>query len=183
MRTNLIIVDDFYTNPDQVRSFALSQDFSVKGNYPGVRTKPFLNDSVKTVISSIVRSSAGNVTNWHDYEGGYCGCFQLCTSADRTWIHADTFNTWAAVCYLTPNAPISGGTAIYKHKASGEMICTGESHEASDMTKWDMVDRIGNLYNRLVLYRGDLFHASIDYFGSSFEDGRLFQTFFFDTEF
>ena len=35
MRQNIIIVDDFYNNPDQVREFALSQEFDVTGNYPG----------------------------------------------------------------------------------------------------------------------------------------------------
>jgi len=38
------------------------------------------------------------------------------------------------------------------------------------------------MFNRLVLYRGDLFHASVDYFGSDLNDGRLIQTFFFSTE-
>jgi hypothetical protein len=52
-----------------------------------------------------------------------------------------------------------------------------------DMTQWELVDRIGNLYNRLILYRGDLYHTSLDYFGRDLETGRLFQTFFFNTEF
>ena len=55
--------------------------------------------------------------------------------------------------------------------------------ESGDMTKWELVDRIGNVYNRLVLYRADLFHSSLDYFGNSKEDGRLFQTFFFSSEY
>jgi hypothetical protein len=50
------------------------------------------------------------------------------------------------------------------------------------MTKWEMVDFIGNKYNRLVIYQGDLFHSSLDYFGTDINNGRLFQTFFFDTE-
>ena len=50
------------------------------------------------------------------------------------------------------------------------------------MTKWELVDRIGNKYNRLIMYRGDHFHMSLDYFGQDLYDGRLFQTFFFDTE-
>jgi len=45
-----------------------------------------------------------------------------------------------------------------------------------------LVDQIANVYNRLVLYRGDHFHMSLDYFGQGLEDGRLFQTFFFNTE-
>lgn len=43
MRVNLLIIDDFYNNPEEVRAFALAQDFSVKGNYPGERTESFLN--------------------------------------------------------------------------------------------------------------------------------------------
>jgi hypothetical protein len=51
------------------------------------------------------------------------------------------------------------------------------------MDDWEEVDRFGNIYNRLVLYRGNLYHASVDYFGTTPEDGRLFQTFFFNTEY
>ena len=54
--------------------------------------------------------------------------------------------------------------------------------DGQDYTKWELVDTIGNIYNRLVLYPGDLFHASLDYFGKDLETGRLFQTFFFNTE-
>ena len=37
MRVNTLIVDDFYVNPNEVREFALSQDFKVEGN-PGVKS-------------------------------------------------------------------------------------------------------------------------------------------------
>jgi hypothetical protein len=46
-----------------------------------------------------------------------------------------------------------------------------------------MTAKVGNIYNRLVLYRGDMFHSSLDYFGKDLKDGRLFQTFFFNTEY
>jgi hypothetical protein len=39
-RRSLIIIDDFYPDPDGVRAVALRADFSVKGNYPGLRTRP-----------------------------------------------------------------------------------------------------------------------------------------------
>lgn len=181
MKLNLIIAEDFYDNPDEVRSFALSQSFDTRGNFPGARTQPFLNDSIKTTISNLVALS-GPVTNW--YEDQKCtGTFQLCTASDRTWIHADSYNTWAGVCYLTPNAPLSAGTSLYRHKATGNREKIDVDYEPYDYTKWDVVDRIGNVYNRIILYRGNLFHASVDYFGSTPEDGRLFQTFFFDTEY
>jgi hypothetical protein len=59
----------------------------------------------------------------------------------------------------------------------------GASYEAQDITKWDLMDTIGNRYNRLVLYRGDMFHSSLNYFGSTPQDGRLFQLFFFSTQY
>ena len=46
MRTNLIITDNFYGDPDSVRKFALTQSFDVKGNYPGSRTKSFLTSDL-----------------------------------------------------------------------------------------------------------------------------------------
>jgi len=179
MRVNLLIADDFYNNPDEVREFALEQDFSVKGNYPGSRTESFLNEDTIKGIQEIVMPFAGNIVDWGQ---PYSGCFQMCTAQDRTWIHADVNNTWAGVLYLTPDAPLSGGTALYRHKQTGDVIDKGELYESYDYTKWDVTDQVGNIYNRLVLYRGDLFHASVDYFGSDNQDGRLIQTFFFSTE-
>lgn len=175
----MLVVDDFYANPDNVRAFALSQEFSIKGNFPGSRTKSFLTDDIKAAINYAVQF-AGPVTDWFE-ESGYTGSFQIATAQDRTWIHSDHYNMWAAVCYLTPDAPYTAGTALYRHKETGEYRRTTTDHEGYDYTKWDLFDRIGNKYNRLVLYRGDLFHASLDYFGDNLQNGRLFQTFFFNT--
>lgn len=186
MKTKLIITDDFYKNPDAVRAYALSQPFEVRGNYPGLRTKPYLPNDVKDAIQHIVYNAGGKVTDWFENGLGYTGAFQICTSQDRTWIHADSFNTWAAVCYLTPDAPLSSGTALYRHKASGEYEKTNNEQphlDGNDYTKWERTDYVANKYNRLVVYRGNLYHASLDYFGNNYQNGRLFQTFFFNTEY
>ena len=109
MEVNVIIIDNFYTNPEEVREFALSQDFSVRGNYPGNRTVSFLDDELKDYINRIVSPHAGNVIYWADEgEETYTGAFQLTTAEDRTWIHADQTTGWAGVCYLTPNAHTLG---------------------------------------------------------------------------
>jgi hypothetical protein len=180
MNVSLIIIDNFYSNPDAVRNFALSQDFNVKGNYPGGRTKPFFTDDVRAAIEYQMQF-AGKITNTYE-SSGYTGAFQIATAQDRTWIHSDPHNMWAGVCYLTPDAPLSGGTGLFRHKATGEYNKVTTDHEGYDYTKYELVDRVGNRYNRLVIYRGDLFHASLDYFGDNLQNGRLFQTFFFDTE-
>jgi hypothetical protein len=184
MKTNMIVIDEFYNNPDDVRQFALSQEFDVTGNWPGTRTKTFINESTKETIQKILQDVSGNVTDWQANDG-YTGSFQLTTSMDRSWIHADSYNTWAGVLYLTPDAPLSGGTGIFRYKKTGSMMEDGTdlSGVTQDMTKWELVDRVGNIYNRLVLYRGNNYHMSLDYFGKDKEDGRLFQLFFITTEY
>ena len=116
MRINSLIVDDFYSNPEEVRDFALSQDFGVNGNYPGHRTVSFLDDNLKNALQELVRPFAGEVTYWG---GDYSGSYQYTTAEDRSWIHSDSTTGWAAVLYLTPNAPLSSGTGLYKHKETG----------------------------------------------------------------
>lgn len=191
MKVQSLVIDDFYKNPDEVRSFALKQNFGESGNYPGKRTSSFITESIKKSIQEIIFPFAGNITWWGDAS---TGAFQFATAADRSWIHSDDTTDWAGVLYLTPEAPISAGTGILKHKSSGLTRWKNKENpgqipddvpfikDCQDMTKWEMVDRFGNVYNRLVLYRGDLFHTSLDYFGSDLQDGRLFQTFFFSTE-
>jgi len=191
MRINSIVVDDFYINPWQVRDFALKQEFAVRGNYPGQRTVSFLNDSLKTTIQSIVGPHAGKVTAWSEDE--YTGSYQYTVATDRSWIHSDSTTDWAGVCYLTPDAPLSSGTGLFRHKETGRRAYDYKTEkpedameawdECQDMTKWEMVDRIGNIFNRLILYRADNFHVSLDYFGKNLYDGRLFQVFFFNTEY
>jgi len=187
-----IIVDDFYDDIDAVREMAMKLEFGVPGNYPGRRTDPVWTESTKKLIQDIIRPIAGKITYWPDT---YTGAFQYTTSRDRSWIHADSGTTWAGVLYLTPDAPLSAGTGLYKHKETGHerapinpdgsintKLLDEINKDSQDMTKWELVDRIGNKYNRLILYRGDLFHMSLDYFGQDIKDGRLFQTFFFSTE-
>lgn len=192
MRVNSIVIDDFYDNPYEVREFALEQDYGVIGNYPGFRTKSFLSDDIKNAIGDVLRPFAGEVTSWG---GDYSGSFQYTLASHRSWIHADSYTEWAGVLYLTPDAPITAGTGIFKHKETGLMSWDYKDRgpdynndqsphirHPHDYTKWDMVDRFGNIFNRLVMYRADLYHVSLDYFGQTLEDGRLFQVFFFNTE-
>jgi len=195
MALTSLVIEDFYINPHEVREFALSCDYKIKGNFPGARTIPHVNPGVKEYIAKHLRPTCGEITYWPEGDKSYCGAFQYTTAKNRSWIHADQTTTWAGVLYLTPDAPVSGGTGIFRHKATGlyqapknqdgtyNSEIMGKIYEdAQDMTKWEMVDFIGNKFNKLILYRGDLFHSSLDYFGKDINDGRLFQTFFFNTE-
>jgi len=193
MQTNLIITDDFYNNPDETREWVLEQPFDVRGNFPGQRTKPVHEWDLEETIARIIKPHGGAITYFND---PYTTAFQYTTAADDSWIHADHTTTWAGVCYLTPNAPAGGGTGIFRHKETGweyaqklkdgtyDPVASAKTdNDARDYSKLDMTAMVGNVYNRLVLYRGDMFHRSLEYFGKDKYDGRLFQTFFFNTEY
>ena len=49
-----------------------------------------------------------------------------------------------------------------------------------DSTKFDTVDVIGNVFNRLVLFKSTIIHSAGEYFGNTKQNGRLVQLFFFN---
>lgn len=57
MRVNALIIDDFYSNPEEVREFALEQEFKVRGNYPGMRTEPLLMRTLKRLLNLLLLHS------------------------------------------------------------------------------------------------------------------------------
>tara|TARA_Y100001970_G_C14207097_1_gene844722 strand:- start:1513 stop:2187 length:675 start_codon:yes stop_codon:yes gene_type:complete len=186
MRTNLLVVDGFYHNVDDTRKFALDQEFDVIGNYPGKRTKPFNNESTKDKIQNFIYPHGGEVTDWLEDEDQYCGSFQMSYATDRSWIHTDDHNNWAGVLYLTPDAPTTSGTGFYRSKINGSIYGKNDDvmgDYAQDKTQWDLIGEVHNLYNRLVLFRADQWHTSMEYFGNNNENGRLTQVFFFSTEY
>jgi len=193
----LIVIDNFYNNPYDVREFILTQDFTVKGNYPGKRTISFATEQLKEQIQKYVLPFSGKITEFpipkedkSDASGIYNGSFQYTTSRDRSWVHIDGYNNWAGVLYLTPDAPLSSGTSFYKFydgtSCTRDMEILENKKEidmySQDLTKWNKVDQVGNVFNRLILFNSNRFHMSMDYFGNCKENGRLFQVFFFSTE-
>ena len=42
-----------------------------------------------------------------------------------------------------------------------------------DMTKWEFIENTSNVFNRLIIYRANNFHVSMNYFGKDINDGRL----------
>jgi hypothetical protein len=194
---DLIVIDNFYNNPYDTRDYILSQEFSVRGNYPGQRTISYASQELKEIIQKYIEPFSGKIIDFPipNEDGSnsdkiYNGSFQYTTSRDRSWIHIDGFNNWAGVLYLTPNAPLSSGTAFYKFhdgtfcKRDMEILENKLETDkfSQDLTKWKMVDQVGNVFNRLILFNSNRFHMSMDYFGDSKENGRLFQVFFFSTE-
>src|SRR5690606_12730636 len=99
-KPEIIIVDNFYKDPDVVRNYALSQElFEEKEFYKGKRTKKsYVPDWIKEEFETLLGKKITEFV-------GATGIFQYCTSQDALVYHYD-LQEYAAMVYLTPNAPI-----------------------------------------------------------------------------
>lgn len=190
------VVDDFYADPDKVRDYALSQVFFEGEGAVGWRTrKQFLFDGLKEQFEKIINKKildhTEQNTGW--YDRGINGRFQACEAGTKMVFHCDS-QQWAAVLYLSPDAPPQSGTSFYRHKetkvrhsseiawGTGDEFRTFNQKTFVDPTPFERVDTVGNVYNRLVLFDGKLIHSGNDYFGWDIPSSRFFQIFFFDVE-
>jgi hypothetical protein len=180
----IIVADEFLNDPDSVRVLALQQKF-VKMHSAGVRTEArFLH--VAPFREEFERILGRSLTNWDDNLAN--GRFQCCFASDAIPYHSDS-QSFAGVLFLTPDAPIEAGISFFRGRLGGLrrrssdprlMELTFGGGAEFDRGRWEVIDSIGNIYNRLVLFDAHLAHGASAYFGSTIFDGRLFQNFFFN---
>jgi hypothetical protein len=195
---NLIVIDDFYENPLEVRNFALNLNFYENEYHPGGRTdKQYLTDHYDKI--KMYLQPFGCVE--HIFSTTRCsGTFQYNIASDKSWIHTDSveevpedYESWAAIIYLTPNSPYSAGTGFFKFcdgtitndeiELMNNRSIIQQSAREYKTNKWRMVSSVGNVFNRFILFKSDQLHMSLDYFGTDKYDGRLIQVFFLCVKF
>lgn len=179
---SFVVIDNVYEDPDAVRRFALEQMFVEHKEYhKGCRTdKVFRFPGLKELFESRLGAT---IKSWETY--GTNGCFQYCIAGDQLVYHYDQ-QEYAGVLFLTPDAPPNTGSSFYRSKYTHKMKVSNEEHGTVfrngflDSTEFDLVDTVGNVYNRVVLFDAKMIHSASCYFGTNKENGRLFQLFFFD---
>ncbi len=200
MDNRVVIVDDFYANPDAVRRRALASDYAniEPTDYPGFASRLVLEvDALKRAFSDVLGTDL-YVDDIRFTWGGFRSI--TVDTGSRPKVHADTAIDWAGMVYLTPGLPPSAGTGLYRHRASGftspptdrEARALGYADasefedqviqpDKADLSKWEEIGRIAPVYNRLVLFRGgEQYHAPLAGHGSSPGNGRLTHNFFFN---
>lgn len=190
------VVEDFYDNPKEIRQFALEQVYFPDEGSVGSRTrKQFMFEGVKEKFESIMQKKICDHTdNGHGfYDNGINGRFQTCHAGTPLVYHCDS-QQYAAMIYLTPDAPPECGTSFFRHRetkirhnseidwGSDQGNKVFNQHTFLDRTPYELIDTIGNVFNRLVIFDGGLIHAASEYFGWDISSGRLFHMFFFDVE-
>jgi hypothetical protein len=91
----------------------------------------------------------------------------------------DTWNSvgvhgWAGLIYLNRAAPLTGGLHLWQNRDPAHNF---DWMSAPD--NWLLQDSFANVFNRLLLVRGDVPHSGADGWANSMDGGRLYQTFFF----
>lgn len=189
---SVVVVDDFYENPDEVRRYALSQEFKEDERYhKGLRTSGFIPSWAADRFAGLLGVSGVDFV-------GASGVFQYCASKDKVVYHYDS-QQYAAMVYLTPDAPLRSGTETFRSNITGlygkaspeDAVRLGKDISELDSSSFggnnfydrhnmELVDSLANVYNRCVIFNAQLIHAAGGYFGSGKEDSRLFHLYFFN---
>lgn len=172
MLQDIIVIDDFFKDPDDIVEFANQQVFEendftkTKSYWQGLRTSRLhtidIDKSNKITNEFFERIFYDNFKKCVKYSLN-CNCnaefyFHKSPSTlnfTHKWVHKDV-SIYAGVVYLNKNPPDNSGTFIIKK---------------------DEIIRIENKYNRLVLYNSDYLHSPMGGFGEG-ENSRLTLTIF-----
>ncbi len=197
---NIIVVDDFYQNPDAVRALALNADYRdvTKLNYPGFQS---VNSYSSTKIIDKIAGILGCELEV-DSEKHTFGKFRIMLKegGSQLKVHLDGHADWTGVLYLSNPNSFSGGTGFYRHKKTGlegpvsperlkDFSYSDWQHLEKDLIEkdtlnpeaWEETAFVGMKFNRLVLFQGNkIFHCHTESFGTNKIDGRMTQNFFFN---
>lgn len=197
----MIIVDDFYDDPDLIRHFALKQEYykGERGSWPGLRS-PYINEINLDLFENLKKKL---LLIFRDY--GYSDFIEVQTTfqlIDETygtgWVHDDDPKlNIAGLIYLNPTAPESGsGTTLYEdnNDFDGEkyadafmedvLISSDEDRKKFNKLRQEQKSQfkptvtIENVYNRCIIFDTRQWHSADGFFGKDKENTRLTQVFF-----
>src|SRR5205814_349065 len=109
---------NFYAKPEAVRQRALQSQYAdiTPTDYPGYASKLRLQNAALQQRFSVLVGAEICVDSRFTWGG-----FRFITEASGklSKVHADAAIDWAGMVYLTPGAPMSTGTALFRHKETG----------------------------------------------------------------
>lgn len=196
MNLGLIVIDDFYDDPDSIRELALSCEYFEDkksigykfGNapWPGKMSKKTYAPSwVDAKISKVLNK---NIRQLRQID---TGAFRISKEGTQSsnMLHADATDPsyYAGVVYLSKDREDTPGTIFYKQKSTNSDKALSQAHfdqiikddEFNQLDKW-MIHTVSNIvYNRFLLYPANKFHGIGPVFGDTDENARMVQIFNF----
>ncbi len=200
MFQTMIVIDDFYAEPEKVRQSALGMTYPEPVGtvyYPGRTSQEFmLPPNCDEMFRFILREK---VTGVMKRNHGHFR-FSLAGAHRPAEVHIDPGMTWAGIVYLTLDKDCQGGTDLFRHKRYGTDRAPTTDEEAQriygmdtckevvrkliyddghHLDRWDHLTTIPMKFNRCALFRPWMWHTSGVDFGDTIENGRLVQLLFF----
>jgi len=181
------IVDRFFDNPSAIRTFALSQSFKSDegGEWPGYRTQNLISISPVIFHNICQKILSLFYTKKQEYFYEASACFQIIDkNFESGWVHKDN-SIITTIIYLTPES--NSGTSLYiKNKIDYNDITYNTDKKDSyksglnngilrDLNNQNYSEtlNVGGLFNRMLSFDGNMYHAAHDFFGDSKEESRL----------
>ncbi len=194
MYRSLLIVDDFFVEPQRLRTDALALDYP---EVTGVRTFPGRTSSRALApqgFDQVASSLLGERVVAHDGPGAFhLHCrVTLAGEEGRYHVHVDPSGlAWVGVIYLSLPEHCRGGTAFYRHRGLGldrtphrpealqglgvTSIAELLRRDGPDAAAWEELMTVPMRYNRAIFYRPWLWHSAGPAFGDRPENARLIQ--------
>jgi hypothetical protein len=193
----VIVKDNFYKNPEKVIEISRKAEYYEPIHVTGYRSKMVYHEpKIKLKLENILGIK---INRWDtdplEENGVFYKGFAKGNLKEVPGVHSDQpYNDITALVYLTPNIPFDCGTSLWMHKKTQlinpatkedairlkmnfEDLVNLLEEDSKKRNKWVEIDRIGNKFNRMVAYPSGAFHSATKHFGSSFKDGRIYQTF------
>lgn len=178
----IVVVDDFFDNPDQIRELAFTKAYSVPpvGTPRLARTARCTVAEAKSVVTRII-PRVPYISDEEDYAFNVLYRYTLADAEKKTFCHVDK-STYAGIVYLSKPEHCVGGTSIFRHKPTGDeiyKISNAHLYNYNDPCHWELIQEIEMVYNRLVVYPGKFFHSITPvFFGDNIKNARLTQNIF-----
>lgn len=203
VKPSIQVIDGFYSKPERVLEKARSMEYLEQIDFHSWRTRVWQPKNVKNLLERVFRIRIkcweANVTGDDSCNGVFFSAFSSGARAEKLKVHFDEPPHWMSVLvYLTPNAACDTGTSFWQHRETGliakptkrDALRLGLKFEELEIMLdrdgwkrkcWIEIDRVGNIYNRALMFRAGLFHSATQHFGSNLSNGRLYHSFHFST--
>lgn len=200
MNTELLIIDNFYDDPEMIRGEALKLNYNKhpEDTYPG-------KNSDKVIYDKKIHNKFEKILQKKLTPANHNGIFRISKNDDsfKQDIHVDVNFDYIGIIYLNnENLNEKSGTSFWYHTEYKIDKIPNDIHEINrlgysshdelftemtyvhgiDRKKWVNYHTVIPKFNRLLIFNCMLWHSHGENFGTNKYDSRMVQLFFFNIE-
>lgn len=118
----VVIQDDFYSNPDDIRNLALNKPYEEPpAGTPRLAVTAICNQAESKVMYDLLQPYLPNEEGNRIVGANILFRYTLANAQKKVFCHVDGCS-FAGIIYLTKPENCAGGTTIYRHKETGDEI-------------------------------------------------------------